>query len=515
MSNNYFIRKEDVEELPDHIQDIMKEAQKKKMILVEPHEEEIMKVSNIILNFIRENKRKIYGGYALNLLIKEKNPADAIYSDTDIPDIDFYSPEPLRDLVKLCNLLYKSGFKKVRGNEAQHKETYSIRVSGTLYCDLSYVPRNIYNRMPFREINGLHVIGPEFMMIDNFRLITDMLSSSWRLEKSFKRFYLLQKYYPLPYSKSSIDIKLSNNPETTTMMENLLEVIFNFVKNNRTLVVVGFYAYDHFLKASNILKSNSSNHKKFKYLEVPYYEIIMDEYKVQTLELLSSLKKTYPLLEKDIHVTEHYPFFQFWGHFSFIYYKDKIIAKIFTNNKKCTPLQVVPADRFANYKILAEPDPKNIVNIGSFSTVMLYALITVMKARVDQEQNVKQLYYSFLSHLTEMRNYYFNSTKKTIYDDSIFKEFIVECTGIPITPDQERQLMIEYRKKHNKKYIFSYEPSEDTKGTDLNFVFANSSGNPINNYKNLKLSPEAADKVEIGEEDSEEEESQNVEVKKE
>ena len=32
-----------------------------------------MDVNNIILNYIKENKRKIYGGYAQNQLIKLKN----------------------------------------------------------------------------------------------------------------------------------------------------------------------------------------------------------------------------------------------------------------------------------------------------------------------------------------------------------------------------------------------------------------------------------------------------------
>ncbi|AYV84245.1 MAG: hypothetical protein Hyperionvirus20_23 [Hyperionvirus sp.] len=508
--HQYLIKKEDIEELPDHIAAIQKAAQKKKFELVEPHEEEINKVSNIILNFIKENKRKIYGGFALNLLIKDKNPADAIYSDTDIPDIDFYSPEPLKDLVKLCNVLFKSGFQKVRGSESQHRETYNIRVGGQLYCDISYVPRNIYNRMPYREINGLNVIGPEFMLVDYFRLITDMISSTWRLEKTVKRMYLLQKYYPLPYIKTPIDIKLSTIPEEKVILENLLDVIFNYIQNNKALVVVGFYAYDQFLKASSILKSNSPNAKKFKYLEVPYYEIIVDDYKAQTNQLLDLLKKKYSEIESDIHVTEHYPFFQFWGYFCLIYYKDKVIAKIFSNNKKCTPLIVLPAYKFQNNKFL-ESDPKNTVNIGSFSTVMLNGLITVFKARVDQDKNLKDLYYTFLSHLMEMRNYFFNSHKKTIYDNTPFKEFVMDCTGVPITPDQERQLLFEYRKKH-KKYTFKYEPSEDGKPTDLNFIFANSSGNPINNNKNLKLTPEAKEKVEVGDEESEEPESDNVNV---
>ena len=143
MAGHYLFTKDDVELMDKYIDELTKKAKKKKMVLIEPYEDEIKKVSSIILKYVRENKRKIYGGYALNLLIKEKSPDDAIYSEEDIPDIDFYSPDPLNDLVKICNLLYQSGFKPVRGSEALHKETYSIRVNTQLYCDI-YMFRGIF-----------------------------------------------------------------------------------------------------------------------------------------------------------------------------------------------------------------------------------------------------------------------------------------------------------------------------------------------------------------------------------
>jgi len=508
MSGQDLISRKDVDLLNKHVDDILKQAKKQQMILIEPYEDEIKKISDIILNYIRENKRKIYGGYALNLLISDKNPEDAIYSPEDIPDVDFYSPEPLKDLVKLCNTIYKAGFTNVSGREAQHKETYSIRVKGQLYCDISYVPRNIYNRMPFREINGLYVIGPEFMMIDYYRMFSDF-TSFWRLEgkSAVKRFYLLQKYYPWPYIKSPIDIPPPNDsPEN---VNRLLDGIFNILQNIDTTITVGFYAYDHFLKNSGILNANTPASKKFKFLEVPYYEIISTEYRRDSLNIIDTLKKNNPDLSNDIHVIENYPFFQFLGYSVFIYYKDTLIAKIYSNNKKCIPYITVPSDYFKNRSITKGT---NQINIGTFPLVMLYALLEVIKARVDQDQSTKNLYYTFISHITEMKNYFFNKTGKSIYDNTIFEYFVIKCKGKPITPEQERQMLVEYRKKRNKKYIFSYDPStSEGSPEDFNYIFANSSGNPIKNIKNLKLAPES--KEEDFDEDSEDtEESANIKL---
>lgn len=503
MSSQNLISKKDIDLLDKYVDDIIKKAKKKQMTLIEPYEEEIKKISNIIINYIKRYKRKIYGGYALNLLIIDKNPADAIYSEDDIPDIDFYSPEPLKDLVRLCNEIYQAGFKHVMGREALHKETYSIRVNNQLYCDISYVPKNIYYRMPFREINGLNVIGPEFMMIDYYRMMTD-ITSYWRIEKAVKRFYLLQKYYPLPYSASSIDIPPSDYPESVNV---LLDEIFKFLQNTQTSIAIGFYAYNHFLKNSNILNANAQSSKKFKYLEVPYYEIITAEYKKDALNLINTLKKKYPNLSDDIHPVENYPFFQYFGYSVFIYYKDVLIAKVFSNNKRCVPYITVPSDYFKNGSITKGTAS---INIGSVSTVILYALITVIKARVDQDRSTKDLYYTFISHIIEMKNYFFNKTGKSIYDKTIFQEFIIECKGIPITPEHERQMIIEYRKKRNKKLVFSYDPSEGIRPDDSTYQFLNSSGNPIKNIKNLKLTTISKDEYLEDEEQVEDQDDNNV-----
>lgn len=497
--------KQDVDLLGSHIEKITKEAQKQQMLLIEPHEDEIRKVTAVILDFVAENKRKIYGGYALNLLVRDKNPKDAIYTEDEMPDIDFYSPEPLRDLVKICNTLHQMGFKRVMGREALHKETYSIKVNNQLYCDISYVPRNIYHRMPFRElaikgqdgkVRKLMVIGPEFMMIDYFRLTTDMILSAWRLEKSVKRFYLLQKYYPLPHINAPLPISGPKDPAVATTLTQLLDTIHNFVQERPSTVVVGFYAYDHFLKESGILKANR---KIFRYVDVPYYEIITTEYKQDGIALVDSLKKGFATLADDLHVVENYPFFQFWGYSAHIYYKDFLLAKVFSNNNRCIPFITVPSDNFRSGQLV--PGTKTI-SIGSFSQVMLYGLISVIKARVDQDKVMKDVYYTMLSHLIDARNYYFSTTKKTIYDTSPFQEFVIKCKGVPVTPEQERQMLIEYRKKRNRKYIFSYDPATDFR-EEITFVFANSSGNPIKNFKNLKLVP-GAKEDELEPEESEE-----------
>lgn len=474
------IDQHDVDLFSKHVDSIVKESQKMKLSLVEPYEEEIRQINDIVLSFVKEKKRKIYGGYALNLLLTSIDKALSIYNTSnDIPDIDFYSPDPLKDLITLCNILHQKGYKNVQGREAIHKETYSLKVQGQLYCDITYVPKNIYNKMPFKEINNMYVIGSEFMLIDYFRMMTDIILTNWRIEKTFVRMFLLQKYFPLPYINNSITVPPPGNP---VAVNKLMSIIHKFLENNDRAVTVGFYAYDHF-----VLESGISQNSKYKLVEVPYYEIILTEYRADARTLIKQLKDTYSEYTTDVTTVENYPFFQFFGHSVNIYYKNTMLAKLFNNNKKCIPYTSVKSHVFDNNKYTK--GNSEMINIGSFNMTLLYALITVMKARVDDDRNTKHIYYTLISNIVESRNYYMAKNKKTIFDDTIFKEFVIPCIGVPITPENERKLIIESRKKLNKKYMFLYDPAENIKEA-VNYVFANSSGNPINNAKNLKLTDE-------------------------
>lgn len=457
---------------------IIHEAQKKKLQIVEPTENEIYTINGIIMQYIRDNHRKLYGGYALNLLVTSKKPELGLYTDIDVPDVDFYSPEPLKDVISICKLLFNKGFKMITGREALHKETYSVRVNNQLYCDITYVPKNIYNKMPYREIDGLCVIGSEFMIIDYFRLITDILLTNWRLEKTVKRMHLLQKLYPLPYIHDTIYFAPLTDMEKsdTDNIRKIMNHVQKYAENNNRILMIGLYAYNQFMHTSNIIKHD----KRFTYTEIPYYELIMTEYKTDAIKLISELKVKYA---EDIHITEYYPFFQFLGNSVDIYYKDILMVRIYSNNKKCLPYRVVPSYYFEDGKF---SESKEKINIGSFSLTIMYSLITIMKARIDNDRDKKNLYYTLISNITEFRNYYFKKMNKTFMDNTIFKEFMSECIGVPITPENERMIIIESRKKKGKKYTFHYEP-QDNDDTQVNYMFSNSSGNPIHNIKNLKL----------------------------
>ena len=138
-----FMRNADIDIITKNVDSLIDKARLKEIQLIEPSLKEFNEVKTIILDYIKKEKRIIYGGYAWNTLIKKVNPSDAFYKDTDYTDVEFYSNNPIGDMKKLCDILYNKGYKYIRGSSAQHEETYNIAVNFQMYCDISYMPSNI------------------------------------------------------------------------------------------------------------------------------------------------------------------------------------------------------------------------------------------------------------------------------------------------------------------------------------------------------------------------------------
>jgi hypothetical protein len=480
--------KYDSDLLQSNIEYILKDVKRLRDEKIEPYISEVKAIHKICLDFFTGLKRKIYGGLALHLLIKEKDPLVKLYDEDDIVDIDVYSYTPIDDLIELCNLLHDKGFKYVRAREAVHRETYTIYVNGKSYVDITYVPKNIFAKMPFKTIDGITTIHPYFMMIDFLRITTDPFSY-WRLfdqsKKAFERMSLLEKYHPLPYN--ALSISTSVKPENLS----ILNFLINYIADNN-LICVGLYTYNLFLvKAKNSSKSKFTNTdtielRKFKYIDPINYEIISDNYKEDAIKLIEILKEKYG---DQITYKEYSPYFQFIGNSVNIYYNDNLVCTIYDNNKRCIP-----------YNKVKDPVINKEIHIGTFSLVLMYIVIKIMWSRILNDDEMRIFNHQFASNLIEIRNIYYNlNPRANILSNDIFSDFKTQIRGIPLLPERERLVLGEERKKKNKAFMFSYDPVDGKLLTEeeitkiKTFIFQNSSGNPIIHKKCSILYPEVID----------------------
>ena len=425
-----------------------------------PDRNDVDKIVEIVLTFVKDKKRKIYGGFGLNAIIKNKNKDDAFYSDDEIPDIDTYSPTPIEDLVELCDQLYNAGFTDVFGTEAFHEGTYKIFTKGYNAIDLSYVPKMIYDNIPFVEIDNVRYTSPYFVTIDFYRILSEPLFSSWRWEKVFKRLYLLQKYYP--FKKVPNDNKfLSKVYVHKANNQNAIDIIENFIIDNEEIYLFGDFAY-------NILVDKSIT-KDFEKVNIGIYQIISTNYKKDANNLIKKLKNS----GLNVSYKEYYPFWTFTGYSVEILIDGEVIVKMYNHLKRCCPVS----------KVQYENTKSGFVQIGSFDFLLLMEMVLMFREKVKRDENKKKYHEMMLSNLIIMREHYLKKNKLTLLDDSLFQSFKMSCVGKAIDPIAEARKQRKEKKEH-KTTGFNYKPIREIK---TKWVFSNTSGNEINNPKNLKL----------------------------
>jgi len=468
--------KKDLNVFTEKIDDVINNVKVIHHNIYEPTGEEKKKNMKYIIDYIKEHNRKIYGGYAINILLKAKDKEAAIYCPIDEvdADIDFYSPYPHDDLIKLCNILDDAGAKDVQGSEAEHEDTYTIFVNQHKYCDITYVPNNIYHRINYNEMNGLYVTHPHFITIDYLRIFTNPIGSYLqRLDKSFCRVNKLLEYYPL------LNINKRINLIDKRSDDDVLKTVFTFIKDTPTTILFGYYAYNYYLYKSGIYDRNMN------YLNIPYYEILTDEYEKDGCKLISLLRKTYS--KDDIKIIEFYPFFQFYGNNCIIYYKDIPVVHIFKNIGICYPIKNIKPLKFKNNKVTEDTGK---INIGSYSFVLMFSMMFTIRNRVLKDKQRMEIFQIMTSHLIKMKNYYFKHNNKTFMDDTPFQDFIVDCIGNYLDGRRLYRDKLTARKKDKNwkgPLNFKYFPANKRLTEKTSFVFPNTSGNQIINLKNLVL----------------------------
>lgn len=421
-----------------------------------PTKAEMIQVQQIILDFIKKKKRIMYGGTALHLAIIEKNISGSFYKSDELflHDLDIYSPDPIHDIVNICNILHKKKYKQVYAREAIHNESYSITVHQKTYCDISYVPNNIFNKLPYMTINGFMIAHPYFMTIDYLKIFIDpILAANFRWEKAFERYYALQKYYPLPHSTTIIELDLFGPKMTKYIYEKLSK----WCENNNTIIVTGFMAYNLYYKISQIQKPYITS------LEIPYIECISIDYINDVLKIINLLME---IDKTKVSIIEYYPFFTFTNFRTDILFDGRTVIRIYENlSNLCTPYIL-----------------HNNIIYGTFQFNLRMCICNAIISRVFVGGKMESVYYAISSHLIQMRKYYLDNTNQTFFSETVFKDFVYKCIGFT----QNARIDKEEEFAKSKRIAFKYNPQNPNVDYSR-WDFVNSSGQPIKNNKNYKI----------------------------
>ena len=443
-------RQEDIDIITNNLDKLEDSARKIYLENYEPTFEEIDSVFEIIKNYIRNNNLIVYGGYAQNSLIKVKHPNDVFYKKIDLADIEFYSYEPLKNLIELCDILHKEGFKHAEGKEGMHPGTYKIFVNFQAYTDFSYMPKNVFDNCPTIKVEGMRMTAPHFMLVDAYRVYSDPMTSYFRLRKTFTRFTKLIEHYPFNentvYNKIEYTINLDKKK-----YEQIMYFIRKKIVQKNKLIVVGHQAFNRLMKKAKM--------SELHFIQEPFYQLISVDYK-------NDRKKIYKLLKdnfKDIRYQDYHPFFQFLDKSVEFYYKKQLILRLFKDNERC---------------IVYKYSDKKKTYFGSLQLQILYILSNYNLGIIRQNKFNQVVYLTMLTRLYKARDRYLENNNKSILDDSPFQEFTLKCIGEPKDPIRSSLLDGLKRIKQGKKVKFSYRPSGKP-GKIPDYKFDNFSGNAI------------------------------------
>lgn len=466
------MRDEDINIVNDNISTIIEKARKKEINIIEPTIEEFMGIKKIILDFVRKEKRIIYGGYGWNSLITKVSPKDAFYKDTDYADVEFYSNKPIEDVIKLCNILHDKGYKFVQGKNAQHDETYTIFVNFQGYCDITYMPSNIFYSVMTETINGLKIIHPKFIMVDILRQFNDPMTSYWRLDKNIRRGKIMMKHYPLEFNTSPVVInQLSKG--SSDILENLIPSLSKL----DSIIFTGTTAYNAYM---NPQKSISKQTSKY---ESNLLEIISTNQQKDVKLIYNNILKYFMEQNKGdsfndkILMEQYYPFFQFTDKKVIFKYEGQTFLIIYGNNEKCIP-----------YNEITLTSKNNIypIKITTFNVTFMYMLIKYHQAYSEKDRNIQNLQDYLMSQMLTSRDTFLNEQKKNVLDETIFEDFKVNCLGEPVSPMRKFMMARRDRKLMPRSAIPPYDPEEHDRDFPFeSYFFQNASGNVINNPRDL------------------------------
>lgn len=442
-------------EIKKNLDKIILNAKKERLNKTNPLKKNVDKAFEIIRNYIKEKGRIIYGGMAINELIKIKNKKYAIYDDKKLnyPDFDIYTPEPIYDMIYLTNKLYKLGYKDVSAREAIHEGSYTIsldKVTGTI-LDLTYVWKNHYHYIPKIKINNLNYIDFEFAYIDLYKVCTDpLLSFEFRIEKVFNRISLLEYYWPI-IPRNNL-FKKDFFEKTNESINNI--IINEYIKNNDKILVSGMLAYNVYM---DILD-------KKKKININYISIIGENINQISDEIINLL--IINNFNKDKITKKKYnKLFEIFDKRILIFYNNKIIISIMGNLNKCIP--------YITY---------HKINYISFHTLLLHLHSYIFYYKIEKQFNIVEFIKNLINILHIYRTKYLKKKKLIgIETNYIFSELITNCKFNTIDARILHNEKIKQNIKKNKAYTFSYFPEK--KMIDITkiptFSFPNTSGKEI------------------------------------
>ena len=231
---------------------------------------EITKIIGILERFLIRKQLICYGGTAINNIL----PKDAQFYDkqTEIPDYDFYSFEPMDDAIELADIYNRAGYEDVEAKAGVHHGTYKVFVNFIGIADITYLPQQLFAEIKkdAKTVAGILYAPAIFLRMNMFLELSRPKGDVSRWEKVLKRLTLLNKHYPLKTETDCMS-KAFQRQLTTNYKDS--ERLYTLVRDTFVdLEVVFFGGY-----ASALYSHYMPDHQRHLVKKIPDFDVLCED----------------------------------------------------------------------------------------------------------------------------------------------------------------------------------------------------------------------------------------------
>jgi hypothetical protein len=412
------------------------EAKEGKQLIKNP---EIKEIIEIVESFLKTHKRICYGGTAINNIL----PFEYQFYDksVELPDYDFFSPEPLKDAKHLADIYYKKGFTEVEAKAGIHAGTFKVFVNFIPVADITLLVPELYKRLSKESIvvSGIYYTPPNYLRMLMYLELSRPKGDISRWEKVLKRLTLLNKNYPLRGKDCDfIEVQRIIDPHSK-LTPALQQKIFHITKDSfisQGVVFFGAMANRLYLRYLRHFK-----HKKIPH--IPDFDVLSEDPE-QTATILKERLQIRGLKKVTIHkkagigeiIAPHYE----------VRVSNETIAFIYE------PLAC------HSYNIINMKGRQ--VKIATIDTMLSFYLAFLF---------VKRPYYD-VNRIVCMSQFLFDVQQKNrLKQKGLLKRFSINCYGKQLTIERIREeKALKYKELKNKRgskewdfYFLKYSPGDN------------------------------------------------------
>jgi hypothetical protein len=161
------------------------------------HDKEVMKAIHVVEDFLRKTGRVCYGGQAINAHLPTK--LKFYDEEYDVPDFDFFTPNPEKDVNDLVFALQKEGFSDISEKAGVHEGTRKIYVNFVPIADITALPLELYKKYAANSISvaGIRYINEDILRMMMYLELSRPRGEVDRWNKVFERLTLLNAAKPI------------------------------------------------------------------------------------------------------------------------------------------------------------------------------------------------------------------------------------------------------------------------------------------------------------------------------